>query len=135
MLEATMHHRKWIVNVNAVNTGIPTTRDVSAMQWHIRLGHLSNERLNRVLKSLDLPKLTEVEDQQLRSCEACGLAKATRVPHKHYSEHLSKVPGERIHFDSVGPMREVPVEHKYAIFAVDDCSRYVRACPMQNKTE
>eukprot|EP00965_Chrysotila_dentata_P025477 847319-Pleurochrysis_carterae.AAC.1 len=68
-------------------------------------------------------------------CEACTEANATRLPHttSHYRESY---PGRLIHADIAGPfLRSHNGGHQYALFLVDDHTRYKAVYMLRAKSE
>ena len=68
-------------------------------KWHARLGHIGQDRMNRLAKEGLLDRLTKVK---LTKCELCLAGKATAKPFGKVSRATS--PLELIHSDICWPM-------------------------------
>lgn len=106
--------------------------ECSAFLWHKRLGHISKERMMRLMKSEMLPQLDFAD---LDICVDCIKGKQTK--------HISKNPATRssqllelIHTDICGPF-DVPSwgGEKYFILFIDDFSRYCYMYLLHEKSQ
>ena len=70
-----------------------------SVKWHARLGHVGQDRINRLAKEGLLDQLTRVK---LPRCESCLAGKATMKPFGKAMRASS--PLELIHSDICGPM-------------------------------
>ena len=104
----------------------------SAFLWHKRLGHISKERVMRLIKNDILPQL-DFTDWDI--CVECIKRKQT--------SHISKYPATRsteslqlIHTDICGPF-DVPSWNgeKYFITFIDDFSRYCYLYLLHEKSQ
>ena len=86
----------------------------------MRLGHIGQDRMSRLVKEGLLKRLTKVK---LPRCESCLAGKATAKPFGKASRALN--PLELIHSDICGPMN-VKARHWafYFLTFIDDYSRY-----------
>lgn len=103
-------------------------------EWHMHLGHASQEKL-RILKERKLISF-EGEKNKETLCEPCLKGRQTRLPfNKEESQH-SKRPLEMIHSDICGPV--TPVSHdskKYILTFIDDYSHFAVVYLLETKTE
>lgn len=119
---------------NVENQGIKrsASNEKSALLWHKRLGHISKERMTRLIKKELLPPL---DFSDLDVCIECIKGKQTK--------HITKKPATRssqllelIHTDICGPF-EAPSwsGEKYFITFIDDYSRYGYTYLLHDKAE
>ena len=94
--------------------------DLNVNVWHARLGHIEQERMNRLARDGLLGPITKVE---LSICEYCLQGKAIRKPFGKAVR--AKLPLQLIHSDICGPMN-VRARHgaSYFITFTDDYTRY-----------
>lgn len=100
--------------------------------WHLRLGHINPNRIERLVKS---EILNELEDNSLPPCESCLAGKMTKSPFigKGY---LAKEPLELIHSDLCGSMNvKARGGFEYFISFIDDYSRYGYIYLMHHKSD
>ena len=70
-----------------------------SVKWYARLGHVGQDRINRLAKEGFLDRLTRVK---LHRCESCLASNATMKP---FGKALrASSPLELIHLDICGPM-------------------------------
>ena len=101
--------------------------DDPVWKWHRRLGHLSLDRMVKLLAQSSGMDLTE---KQIKSkigsiCPVCATTRAiVRIPRDPARRHFKK-PGDLIHIDTWGPY---PIQGwdgtKYITFLTDDATRY-----------
>ena len=119
---------------NVENQGIKrsASNEKSALLWHKRLGHISKERMTRLIKKELLPPL---DFSDLDVCIECIKGKQTK--------HITKKPATRssqllelIHTDICGPF-DAPSwsGEKYFITFIDDYSRYGYTYILHDKAE
>uniref|UniRef100_A0A6N2KLF5 Integrase catalytic domain-containing protein n=1 Tax=Salix viminalis TaxID=40686 RepID=A0A6N2KLF5_SALVM len=119
---------------NVENQGIKrsASNEKSALLWHKRLGHISKERMTRLIKKELLPPL---DFSDLDVCIECIKGKQTK--------HITKKPATRssqllelIHTDICGPF-DAPSwsGEKYFITFIDDYSRYGYTYLLHDKAE
>lgn len=96
-----------------------TTADDS-IQWHARLSHIGQDRINRLAREGLLGQLANIN---LPTCEHCLAGKSTRKPFGKATR--ASFPLELIHSDICGPM-SVKARHgaSYFITFIDDFTRY-----------
>ncbi|KAL0551495.1 hypothetical protein IC582_010583 [Cucumis melo] len=109
----TLHHN--------VGTKRGQTNELSAYLWHKRLGHISKERIKRLIKNEILPDLDFTD---LGICVDCIKGKQTKHTVNKEATRSSQLL-EIIHTDICGPF-DVPSfgGEKYFITFIDDFSRY-----------
>ena len=93
---------------------------IDAMVWHSRLGHIGQDRMNRLAKEGLLEPLSHID---LPVCEHCLAGKATRKPFGEATR--AQTPLQLIHSDICGPMN-VRARHDahYFITFIDDFTRF-----------
>ena len=108
-----MHHN--------VGTKRGQINETSAYLWHKRLGHISKERIKRLIKNEILPDLDFTD---LGICVDCIKGKQTKHTVNKEATRSSQLL-EIIHTDICGPF-DVPSfgGEKYFITFIDDFSRY-----------
>ena len=96
----------------------PLPKEHSYALWHKRLGHISKDRVERLIKTNILSALKN----DLETCVDCCRCKMTKIRKKTAvrSSDLLKV----IHTDISGPYTETLCRNFYFITFIDDYSRY-----------
>lgn len=99
--------------------------------WHTRLGHIGQDRMNRLAKEGLLNQLTKVK---LPKCEPCLAGKATRKP---FGKALrASLPLELIHSDICGSMNvKARSGTIYFLTFIDDYSRFGHVYMLSNRYE
>ena len=99
--------------------------------WHARLGHIGQDRMNRLARDGLLGSNTKFE---LPTCEYCLQGKATRKPFGKGTR--AEYPLQLIHSDICGPM-SIKARHgaSYFITFIDDYSRYGHVYLISHKYE
>ena len=124
-----------IDEVNNTNI-LPLKRKVSSLNqtllWHLRLGHINLNRIQRLVK--DGP-LSSLEVETLPVCESCLEGKMTKRPFKAKGLRAIEVL-ELVHSDLCGPMN-IPARGGYEYFVtfIDDYSRYGYIYLLHRKSE
>ena len=100
--------------------------------WHLRLGHINLDRINRLVKDGPLRKLNV---GTLPVCESCLEGKMTKRPFSTNGD-ISKEPLQLVHSDVCGPL-SVQAKGGYECFVtfIDDYSRYGYVYLMHKKSE
>ncbi|KAK4404406.1 Retrovirus-related Pol polyprotein from transposon TNT 1-94 [Sesamum angolense] len=104
----------------------------NAQIWHARLGHISQDRMKRLVdsKSLEIDNL-----DNLPACESCLKGKMTKKPFVGQSK-LANGLLDLIHTDVCGPLNtQARGGFSYFIIFIDDHSRYGYVYLMRNKFE
>ena len=100
--------------------------------WHLRLGHISLDRINRLVK--DGP-LKELKVGNLPVYESCLDGKMTKRSFLAMG-FRAKEPLELVHSDVYGPLNvQAGGGYEYFITFIDDYSRYEYVYLMQRKSE
>ena len=104
--------------VNAISKR-PIIKDKSFSLWHKRLGHISKERINRLIMDDILPAL-DFEDME--TCIDCIRGKLTKTKRKGATRSTNLL--EIIHTDISGPYSSTICGNRYFITFIDNFSRY-----------
>ncbi|KAL0405753.1 UNVERIFIED_CONTAM: Retrovirus-related Pol polyprotein from transposon TNT 1-94, partial [Sesamum latifolium] len=104
----------------------------NAQIWHARLGHISQDRIKRLVDSKSL----EIDDlDHLPACESCLKGKMTKNPFVGQSTLASDLL-DLIHSDICGPLNtQARGGFFYFITFTDDHSRYGYVCLMRYRLE
>ncbi|RVW23656.1 Retrovirus-related Pol polyprotein from transposon TNT 1-94 [Vitis vinifera] len=106
-------------NVENNVTKRPLTKERSSLLWHKRLGHISKERVERLISSGILPRL---DSDDLEICVDCMKGKLTKNKKKGATRSQNLL--EIVHTDISGPYSTTLCGNKYFITFIDDFSRY-----------
>ena len=110
------------VSVMYTSSMRPRLQNVSDLYlWHYRLGHINQNRINKMRGE----GLLEVSDSDsLATCESCLLGKMIKSPFTRKGERASEVL-RLIHTDVCGPLNISARDgYVYFITFTDDLSRY-----------
>ena len=100
--------------------------------WHLRLGHINLDRINRLVQDGPLRKLNV---GTLLVCESCLEGKMTKRPFLAKGER-SKEPLQIVHNDVCGPLSvQARGGYEYFFTFIDDYSRYGYVYLMHKKSE
>jgi len=100
--------------------------------WHCRLGHINENRMNKLHKSGNLGSF---DYESYDTCESCLLGKMTKTPFGGKGQHASGTL-ELIHSDVCGPMTtHARGGFSYFITFIDDYSKYGYLYLMKYKSE
>ena len=104
----------------------------STYLWHLRLGHVNVDRINRLVKDGPLIFL-KIESYPVY--QSCLQGKMTKKPFPKKAARATELL-ELIHSDVCGPM-SIPVRggFEYFITFIDDCSRFGYIYLMHHKSE
>jgi hypothetical protein len=103
-----------------------------AYLWHLRLGHINPNRIQRLIKD---GLLEPLDLESLLVCESCLEGKMTKRPFTTKGYRANNVL-ELIHTDVCGPMNvQARGGYKYFITFTDDYSRYDYVYLMRRKFE
>ena len=113
------------------NIALTSDADITDEVWHARLGHIGQERMNRLAREGLLGTRAKI---QLSICEHCLAGKATRKPFGKAIRSESTL--QLIHSDICGPMN-VKARHgaSYFITFIDDFSRFGHVYLISHKSE
>ena len=108
------------------------SHDSETYLWHLRLGHISLDRINRLTKDGPLKELTV---GSLPICESCLEGKMTKRPFSAKGKRANK-PLELVHTDVCGPLSvQARGGYEYFVSFIDDYSRYGCIYLMRRKSE
>ncbi|KAA0037509.1 gag/pol protein [Cucumis melo var. makuwa] len=100
--------------------------------WHLRLGHINLDRIERLVKN---GLLNELENDSLPPCESCLEGKMTKRPFTGKG-YRAKEPLELIHSDLCGSMNvKAREDFEYFISFIDDYLRYGYLYLMEHKSK
>ena len=107
----------------------PLPKEQSYALWHKRFGHISKDRVERLIKTNILPALKN----DLETCVDCCRGKMTKIRKKTAvrSSNLLEV----IHTDISGPYTATLCRNFYFITFIDDYSRYGYLYLIKEKAE
>ena len=105
--------------------------NVDVNVWHMRLGHIGQQRMDRLAKE---GMLGQIERVSLPTCENCLKGKMARKPFGTGTR--SEFPLQLIHSDICGPMN-VRARHggRYFITFIDDYTRYSHIYLISHKSD
>ncbi|KAH9714963.1 Integrase catalytic domain-containing protein [Citrus sinensis] len=104
----------------------------SSMLWHKRLGHISKQMMERLIKDSILHKL---DFSDFGTCVDCVKGKLTAKTRKERTQRSQQVL-ELVHTDICGPFTPIAiVGYKYFITFIDDFSRYGHVELLAEKSE
>ena len=100
--------------------------------WHLRLGHINLDRIERLSKDGPLRELTV---GTLPVCESCLEGKMTKRPFSGKGQR-AKEPLELVHSDVCGPLNtQARGGYEYFVTFIDDYSRFGYVYLMARKSE
>ncbi|KAK8936095.1 hypothetical protein KSP39_PZI012974 [Platanthera zijinensis] len=117
-------------NVERVSSKRPLIKEQSSMLWHKRLGHISRERVERLIKENILPTL---DFSDLETCLDYCRGKMTKIKKKGSTRSSSLL--EVIHTDISGPYSTTLCRNTYFITFIDDYSRFGYLYLIKEKSE
>ena len=108
-----------------------SNNDVDVITWHARLGHIGQDRMNRLAKEGHLGSLSKIE---MSTCENCLARKITRKPFGKAKR--AEFPLQLIHSDICGPMNvRTRSGALYFITFIDDFTRFCYVYLISYKSE
>ena len=108
------------------------SHDNNTYLWHLRLGHINLDRINRLVKDGPLRELTV---GTLPFCESCLEGKMTKRPFSGKGQRADE-PLQLIHSDVCGPINvQARGGYEYFVTFIDDYSRYGYIYLMHRKSE
>ena len=117
--------------LNDSSFSLVTSTDVDIQTWHARLGHIGQERMNKLAKEEILGSYDKIE---LATCSHCLAGKATRKPFGKATRANSSL--ELIHSDICGPMNvKAKNGASYFITFIDDFTRFGQVYLISHKSE
>ena len=118
------------VNENVNQNKRKQDQETSSMLWHQRLGHISRDRMTRLVKDEVLPHL---DFSDFEKCVECIKGKMTKGNKKGSTRSTGLL--ELIHTDICGPFPSGIGGHKSFITFIDDYSRYMYLFLINEKSE
>ena len=103
---------------------------IDVNDFHDKCGHKGIALIKKTLNHIGVTPLGD-----LKSCEACGLAKAKQRAVNKTTHVKSKMPGERLFIDTSGPYSETLGGTRYWVQIVDDYTRIGFSGFVKNKNE
>ena len=115
-----------------VNAKRPRDSPNDRYLWHLRLGHIAEDRINKLEKNGLLSPLTF---ESYPTCESCLQGKMTKLPFVGHGERATDLLA-LVHTDVCGPF-DVPARGNFVYFITftDDLSRYGYVYLMRHKSE
>jgi len=123
-----------LLNTEVVNNSkrLKTSHSNETYLWHLRLGHISLNRIQRLVK--DGP-LSSLKVESLPQCESCLEGKMTKRPFGSKGNRAEGVL-ELVHSDVCGPMNiKARGGYEYYVTFIDDYSRYGYVYLLHHKSE
>lgn len=112
-----------------------TKKNQNADLWHMRLSHVSYEKLDMMMKKKLVNGLPQLEVKTNLVCVGCQYGRAHQLPYEK-SSCQAKAPLELVHSDVFGPVKQPSVKGmRYMVTFIDDFSRYVWVYFMKEKSE
>lgn len=108
------------------------------VEWHIKLGHIGLDTVQRFLKGQGIIYTKEnLLEVQQNSCEICLQAQPNRTINKTSKNPVSKDSKvlDRIHSDIGGPLVPTYDKYKYYITFIDKASRFVEVVLLRSKSD
>lgn len=96
----------------------------SLQDWHHILAHVSPSTIKYMAKHKTVDGLV-ISDDLCKPCETCAAGKCQKASHRPKTTLKSSLPGQVMHFDTVGPM-PVPSlgDSLYYVLCKDECTSY-----------
>ena len=106
-------------HVKSLKRKFPSTND--AYIWHLRLGHINSNRIQRLIKD---GLLKPMDFNEFPVCESCLEGKMTKRPFNAKGRRAQDLL-ELVHYDVYGPMStQAKGGYEYFITFIDDYSIY-----------
>ena len=104
---------------------------------HRRLGHISKDRLEQLLRNKLVVNLKLGSDSPMSDlCEACILGKQHRSPFPQQAENRHSNPLDLIHSDVHGPLPTQTIQgFRYWITFLDDATKYYHVVLLKKKSK
>ncbi|CAL2260563.1 unnamed protein product [Prunus armeniaca] len=107
-------------------------QQVKIKLWHLRLGHVTNEVLQHMLKA---SHISVTPNPTYALCESCLQGKMHKLPFPS-SSTISSKPFSKLHSDVWGPSACIALGgYKYYLTFIDDCTRFMWVFPLLNKSD
>ncbi|MBW0547744.1 hypothetical protein O181_087459 [Austropuccinia psidii MF-1] len=121
--------RKGKLYISCIKPSINHVEISSKKDWHILLGHPSDEYLKKFLKYNNMPSF---DTEYATKCEICTQCKLKRAPHKNPIPAGWR-PFEKIHFDLLEIKPYAKNSAQYVLVIIDDFSWFNRIMILSNK--
>lgn len=107
----------------------------SLSDWHKRLAHVSPDVI-KYMADHEIVDGIRISDKPQPKCEPCAAGKSHRSTHSSSSTPRAPLPGQVLHFDTIGPMPETSVGgSKYWVLCKDSYSSYRQIFFTQTKED
>ena len=118
--------------MNVIGSKRPRDSPNGRYLWHLRIGHVAEDRINK-LKKIRLLILLTFESYPI--CESCLHGKITKLPFVGHGEKATDLL-VLVHTDVCSPF-DVPARGNFVYFIIftDDLSRYGYVYLMRHKSE
>ena len=121
-------HEQYVVEHNPYTAAFPVSsrnprppREADAYRWHLRMGHLGKEALERLVSSVYGVK---IKGPLTINCQACLQAKAKQQISRRPSGRMAPRPLWRIRFD-IFELERAYNQMRYALVIQDEFSGYI----------
>lgn len=117
-------------------SGINFTNDKVRELWHKRMGHISDETVDKMLRNNSKYNIDCAAGPDHINCHTCVEQKATKGTHDSKLVQNEDKPGDVLFVDLCGPM-PVPTwsNKRYAMVIVDGCTRYSWVFLLRQKSD
>ena len=105
--------------------------------WHRRLGHISENILNKLLRLNLVKGLPETKmNKQASLCESCIQGKQTKNSFKSSAPIIRTRPFKLLHVNLFGPTKTLSLSGcRFSLVIVDDLSRFTWVYFLSHKSE
>lgn len=131
VMESKRVRSLYYLEVDVIINQMNVVHKVDPDTWHFRLGHVSLDGVNRLIKD----GVIEADSKMVsRSCEVCVLGKSKKLTYPS-GKHTSKSALDYAHSDIWGPAQTTSVGGcRYFLSIVDDYSRKIWLYIMKEKS-
>ena len=130
-------HDQYVVEHNSATAAFPVSsraprppREADAYRWHLRMGHLGKEALERLMSNVYGVK---IKGLVVFNCEACSQAKAKKIISRRQLARITPRPLWRIYFD-LFHLENAFNQMRYALVIKDEFSGYIWVYVQPGKT-
>jgi hypothetical protein len=131
-------HDQYVVEHNSATAAFPVSstaprppREADAYRWHLRMGHLGKEALERLMSNVYGVK---IKGPVVFNCEACIQGKAKKNISRRQPARIAPRPLWRIHFD-LFHLEKAFNQMRYALVIKDEFTGHIWAYPVAGKTQ
>ena len=111
---------------NIVHKNVKKIPKLSIQTWHKRMAHVNEDTIRKMHANgcLDHFDIAQDEEKTKKLCPGCMFGKQHKSSYQVNLEKIrSKIPGEFIHGDVVGPMKQSSIGGaRYFLLFKDDCT-------------